>query len=80
MLNLGAKRNPPKVDHLPYIPMLKENNIRKGVFEHTEYPALRNALPAHLKGFITFGYKTQVRISEISKLRWAQVDRYKGIV
>ncbi len=34
MLNMGAKQTPPKLDRVPYIPMLKENNIRKGFFEY----------------------------------------------
>jgi hypothetical protein len=34
MLNLGAKQTPPKVDRVPFISMLKENNTRKGFFEH----------------------------------------------
>ena len=38
MLNLGAKQTPPKVDRVPYIPMLKENNVRKGFFEHGDFP------------------------------------------
>jgi hypothetical protein len=42
MLNLGAKQTPPKVDRVPYVPMLKENNVRKGFFEHREFLALRN--------------------------------------
>jgi len=29
MLNLGAKCTPPKVDRLPHVPMLKENNARQ---------------------------------------------------
>jgi integrase len=80
MLNLGAKQTPPKVDRVPYIPMLKENNTRKGFFEHDEFLALRAALPYHLKGFVTFGYKTGWRIGEISELSWSQADLQQGIV
>jgi len=80
MLNLGAKQTPPIVDRVPHIPMLKESNIRKGFFEHSEFIALRNALPPFLKGFVTFGYKTGWRISEITSITWAQVDRNQGIV
>ena len=63
MLNLGARQTPPKVDRVPYIPMLREDNVRKGFFEHAEFLALRDALPDHLKGFVTFGYKTGWRFS-----------------
>jgi hypothetical protein len=34
MLNMGAKQTPPLVDRVPHIPMLRENNVRKGFFEH----------------------------------------------
>ncbi|UCE57111.1 MAG: site-specific integrase [Desulfobacterales bacterium] len=40
----------------------------------------RNALPFHLKDFITFGYKVGWRISEIAKLTWKQIDLVNGIV
>ncbi|MFC1869513.1 tyrosine-type recombinase/integrase [Thermodesulfobacteriota bacterium] len=80
MLNLGAMQTPPKVDRVPYIPMLKENNVRKGFFEHGEYLVLKNALPYHLQGFVTFAYKSGWRVSEISNLTWNQVDREQGIV
>jgi len=38
---------------LLYIPMLKENNARKGFFEHGEFIAFRNALPDYFKPVIT---------------------------
>jgi integrase len=80
MLNIGAKQTPPKVDRVPYIPMLKENNVRKGFFEHAEFVALRDALPSYLKGFVTFGYKTGWRFSEVAKITWRQVDLNNGVV
>lgn len=80
MLNLGARQTPPVVDRVPHIPMLKENNIRKGFFEHEEFLALREALPKHLKGFVTFAYKSGWRSAEIRLLTWSQVDLNYGIV
>jgi integrase len=80
MLKLGAQQTPPKVDKVAHIPMLAENNIRKGFFEHGDFLALRTALPFHLKGFITFGYKVGWRVSELAGLTWKQVDLNQGIV
>jgi integrase len=80
MLNLGAQQTPPKVDKVPFIPMLKENNVRKGFFEHDEFLAVRTQLPEHLQGIATFGYKTGWRRSEITGLTWKQVDLKQGIV
>jgi integrase len=80
ILNLGAKQSPPLVNRVPSISMLKENNIRKGFFEHDQFIAIKNHLPEYLKGFVTFAYKTGWRISEISELTWQHVDREQGIV
>jgi integrase len=80
MLNLGARQTPPKVNRVPYIPMLKENNARKGFFEHDEFLALRDALPGYLKPYVTFAYKVGWRDQEISNLTWDQVDLKNGIV
>jgi integrase len=80
MLNMGARQTPPKVDRVPYIPMLKENNVRKGFFEHGDFLALRDSLPDYLKGFVTFAYKTGWRVSEIENLTWNQIDLDQGIV
>jgi integrase len=80
MLNLGAQQTPPKVDRVPYIPMLKENNVRKGFFEHEGFIALREFLPSYLKPFVSFAYKVGWRDEEISGLTWRQVDRNQWIV
>lgn len=80
MFNLAARSSPAKVGQVPYIPLMRENNTRKGFFEHGDFLALREALPEHLKGFVTFGYKTGWRISEISGLTWSRVDLERGIV
>jgi integrase len=80
ILNLGAKQTPPKVNRVPYIPMLKENNVRKGFFEHEQFVAMRNELPEYLKFYVTFGYKVGWRYQEIASLTWANVDLGNGIV
>ena len=65
-----------KLLHAPHIPMLRENNTRQGFFELDEFRSVRDALPAALRGIVTFAYYTGWRVpSEILPLKWAQVDR-----
>jgi integrase len=78
--HLAARCTPPKVALVPYIPMLKENNTRKGFVEYEEFVALRDALPYYLKPVLTFGYFTGWRRGEILNLRWNQVNLKEGIV
>lgn len=78
--NLGARCTPPKVVRVPYVPMLKENNVRKGFFEYEEFLVLRDALPDYLKPVATFAYSTGWRKGEILGLTWNQVDLREGIV
>ena len=80
ILNLGARQTPPKVDKVPYIPMLKENNVRKGFFEREDFVAVRNALPEYLKPVVTFAYNTGWRRSEVLNLTWRSVDLKEGMV
>ena len=59
----------------PHIPMLEENNVRKGFFEPAQFLAMRDKLPEDVQPLVTFAYITGWRIpSELRSLRWAQVD------
>jgi integrase len=78
MFNLGARSTPARVERVPYVPMLKEDNVRKGFFEHEEYLAVREALPEYLKDVVTFGYKTGWRVPKITGLTWGKVDLKEG--
>ncbi len=78
MLSVGVEQE--KVDRIPRIQKLKENNVRKGFFEHHDFLALRIALPSYLRGFVTFGYKYECRASETRNLTWNQVDLEQGTV
>jgi len=80
MFHLEAQCTPPKVNLIPYIPMLKESNIRKGFFEHGEYLAVREALPEDLKPIVTFAYHSGWRKMEILGLTWDKVDLEQGTV
>ena len=80
MMNIGAKQSPPLVDRIPNIQMLKEDNVRKGFFEHEEYLRLHDVLPEYLKGVFAYGYRTGWRIGEIENLTWDCVDLEQGVV
>ena len=54
--------------------MLKENNVKKGFFEHGDFISLRKTIPSYLKPFATFAYKVGWRDSEVANLTWSQVN------
>lgn len=64
-----------KLVHRPYIPMLREDNVRTGYFEREQFLAVRDKLPPALQPVVTFAYITGWRIpSEVLTLQWRQVD------
>lgn len=72
MYTLGLQAE--RINRRPHIPMLQENNVRRGFFEYAEFLALRSALPGYLKHVVTFAYYTGCRKQEILSLRWNQID------
>ena len=80
MFSLGTECSPPKVHNVPHIPKLKGNPPRKGFVECGDFLALREKLPDYLKDFCTFAYRTGWRKSEITKMKWDQVNLSQGTV
>jgi integrase len=77
MFTLAVKGN--RLLVRPHIPMLTENNVRKGFFEREQFEAVHRHLPAPLQAVATFAYLTGWRIqSEILPLQWRQVDLRAG--
>jgi integrase len=65
----------------PYIPLLKENNVRKGFFEPEQFASVKQQLPPHMCAIIEFAYITGWRTpSEILPLEWRQVNLTAGEV
>lgn len=63
----------------PYIPLLKENNVRKGFFEREQFISVKRHLPPHMQPVVTFAYITGWRTpSEILPLERRQVDMAAG--
>ena len=69
-----------KLSSKPYIPSLEENNARQGFLDHGGYLALRDALPDHLRGPVTFLYFSGWRVSEMRALEWRDVDMMGKVV
>jgi len=74
MFRLGAAETPPKVDRVPHVPVLREDNTKEGFLEHDQFQALHDHLPAHLRPVLVFGFRTGWRINEIRTLTWDRVD------
>ena len=79
MFNLSLQAG--KLIQKPYIPFLKEHNVRVGFFEREQFLAVLSHLPEPVRAAATFAYLTGWRIdSEVLALEWRQVDLAGGEV
>jgi integrase len=75
---IAAQNDPSLVVRIPHIPMLEEDNVRKGFLEYEQYVELRNQLPPALRALFVVGYYTGARVGELRSLHWEQVDLQAG--
>ena len=74
-LNLGRRSTPPKVREVPYIPMLKEDNVRRGFVEDGEFSRLTaEAHELWLRTLLELAYTYGWRRGELLGLRVRQLS------
>lgn len=79
MFSLAVKGE--RLQRMPYIEMLREDNARRGFFERAQFEVVRAHLPEFARSAATFAYLTGWRLkSEILPLQWRQVDFRAGVV
>lgn len=63
-----------KLQAAPHIEMLKEASPRRGFLDPEDFRRLRMELPEHLRALVTVAFYTGMRLGEIRKLKWENVD------
>lgn len=76
----ARKRTPPKVNVVPYFPMVQETTVRKGFVNDEQYAALLCELPRELKCLFVCAYITGMRKGELTPIQWQQVDFEAGLI
>ncbi|MFZ1919809.1 MAG: tyrosine-type recombinase/integrase [Terriglobales bacterium] len=77
MFRFGMRKTPPVVTAVPYIPMLTENNARRGFVEDADFARLMAATAEPwLQAFLELAYTYGWRRGELLGLRVRQVDLF----
>jgi integrase len=76
----ARKRTPPKVNVVPYFPMIQETTVRKGFLTDEQYGTLLKELPEELRALFVCGYVTGMRRGELTGIQWEQVDFDSGLI
>jgi integrase len=78
--NNARKRTPPKVNLVPYFPMIEETTVRQGYLADKVYARLPDELPQYLKAIFVCGYVTGMRKNELAKIQWDQLEFDAGLI
>ena len=70
--NLARQKG--KIQNVPYFPMGKESEPRKGFVEREQFTNLRNAMPENLRPLLTFLYTTGCRFGAATRIQWSWVN------
>ncbi len=63
-----------RLTRVPFFPMLAEDNVRRGFFDHADYEAVVAALPEPIDDVVRFAYWSGWRRGDVLGLLWARVD------
>ena len=80
MLRIAYHSTPPKIPAVPYIPMLREDNVRTGFFDWDEVQRLIEHLPSYWRPVVLCGFFTGMRRGEVLGLKWRHVDLEQGMI
>lgn len=77
--NLARKEG--RLLYTPYVPMLREDNVRQGFVDREQLADILAFLPSELRPVVRFAYLTGWRMaSEVLPLEWSRVDFDAGEV
>jgi len=75
-----TKQTPSRVGKVPFFPMVKERNVRKGFLEYADHAVLLDCLPLSLRCLFAIAFHSGCRLGELLAMQWADVDWKNKII
>jgi len=80
MFRLGQQSTPAKVLRMPHFPHLRENNVRKGFLEDSQYAKLVGGTELWFRTLVECGRTYGWRISELLSMKVEQIDLAQRVI
>jgi site-specific recombinase XerD len=80
MFKLGHQATPAKVQRMPAFPHLKENNVRKGFLDDSQYRKLVEGTELWFRALVECGRTYGWRVSELLNLSVSEVDLAQCVI